>query len=48
VDQYAGTLAKWFGVADTEMAGILPNLRNFGSSTYPTDMGYFAPAGSPA
>lgn len=48
VDQYAGTLARWFGVADSEMAGILPNLKNFGGSAYPTDMGYFAPAGTPA
>jgi len=48
VDQYAGTLARWFGVADSEMAGILPNLRNFGGGAYPQDMGYFAPAGSPA
>jgi uncharacterized protein (DUF1501 family) len=29
VDQYAATLARWFGVADGELAGILPNLRNF-------------------
>lgn len=48
VDQYAGTMAKWFGVADSEMPGILPNLRNFGGNGYPTDMGYFAPAGTPA
>jgi uncharacterized protein (DUF1501 family) len=40
VDQYAATLARWFGVADTEMAGILPNLRNFGSGDYPVNMGF--------
>lgn len=40
VDQYAGTMAKWFGVADGEMAGILPNLSNFGSTTYPKDLGF--------
>ena len=30
VDQYAATLASWFGVPDAELAGILPNLKNFG------------------
>ncbi|MFO1264343.1 MAG: DUF1501 domain-containing protein [Rhodoferax sp.] len=44
VDQYAATLAKWFGVADAELAGILPNLRHFGVGAgrpdYPTNMGF--------
>jgi uncharacterized protein (DUF1501 family) len=44
VDQYAATLARWFGVADSEMAGILPNLRRFGTAAgrpdYPTDLGF--------
>ena len=44
VDQYAATLAKWFGVGDAELAGILPNLRHFGAGTgrpdYPTTMGF--------
>ena len=46
VDQYAATLAKWFGVADTELYGILPNLDNFGSKAgradYPEDLGFMA------
>ena len=46
VDQYAATLARWFGVADSEMAGILPNLAHFGAiagrSDYPVDLGFMA------
>jgi uncharacterized protein (DUF1501 family) len=44
VDQYAATLAKWFGVADSEMATLLPNLKNFGLAAgrpdYPTNLGF--------
>ncbi len=40
VDQYAGTLASWFGVQGTEMNAILPNLANFNSSDYPRDLGF--------
>lgn len=29
VEQYAATLAGWFGVSATEQAGVLPNLANF-------------------
>ena len=29
VDQYAATLAKWFGVADADMATVFPNLSRF-------------------
>lgn len=46
VDQYAATLASWFGVADSEMAGILPNLRRFGTEAgrpdYPRNLGFMA------
>jgi uncharacterized protein (DUF1501 family) len=42
VDQYAATLARWFGVAPGELAGILPNLGNFGGAGYPVDLGFLA------
>ncbi|TPV58381.1 DUF1501 domain-containing protein [Aestuariibacter sp. GS-14] len=29
VDQYAATLAGWFGLSDSELTDILPNLRNY-------------------
>ncbi len=29
VDQYAATLARWFGATDAELATIMPNLKNF-------------------
>ncbi len=34
VDQYAATLARWFGLSDGQIRQILPNLGNFGSSPY--------------
>ena len=43
VDQYAATLASWFGVEPGELAGILPNLSNFGSPKavdYPINLGF--------
>ena len=42
VDQYAATLAKWFGVADSEMGSVLPNLSSFGGTNYPTNLGFMA------
>jgi uncharacterized protein (DUF1501 family) len=40
VDQYASTLATWFGVQGSEMNAILPNLGNFNSTDYPTNLGF--------
>jgi hypothetical protein len=46
VDQYAATMASWFGVSDSELAGILPNLRHFGTAAgrpdYPSNLGFMA------
>ncbi len=45
VDQYAATMAKWFGVPDDQMSSILPNLGNFNGQTasgivYPANLGF--------
>ncbi|WP_439589123.1 DUF1501 domain-containing protein [Hydrogenophaga sp.] len=40
VDQYAATLATWFGVQNTELNGILPNLYHFGGADYPINLGF--------
>jgi uncharacterized protein (DUF1501 family) len=38
VDQYGATLARWFGVADADLATVFPNLGRFASS----DVGFMA------
>ncbi|MBA4254362.1 MAG: Tat pathway signal protein [Polaromonas sp.] len=44
VDQYAATLGRWFGVSDSEMSRVLPNLSHFGAGAgrpdYPSDLGF--------
>jgi uncharacterized protein (DUF1501 family) len=40
VDQYAATLARWFGVPDAELDGILPNLKNFNNVSAPSGISY--------
>ena len=53
VDQYGGTMGKWFGLNDAELLNILPNLKNFNGNTlvvngttytYPSDVGFMKPA----
>ena len=43
-DQFAATLARWFGVQDSEINSILPNLRHFGDGNgtldYPLNLGF--------
>ncbi len=34
VDQYAGTLARWFGLSDSQIRQVFPNFGNFGSNPY--------------
>jgi uncharacterized protein (DUF1501 family) len=38
--QFGATLARWFGVSDTEALALLPNLANFGGAAYPRDLGF--------
>ena len=42
VDQYAATLARWFGVSAGELGQILPHINNFGGTDYPVDLGFMA------
>jgi uncharacterized protein (DUF1501 family) len=42
VDQYSATLASWFGVSDTDLSTVFPNLNRFASR----DLGFFLPPGS--
>jgi uncharacterized protein (DUF1501 family) len=39
VEQYAGTLASWFGLSDSQIREVFPNFSNFGSNPYLGFMG---------
>ncbi|MGD0941892.1 MAG: DUF1501 domain-containing protein [Terracidiphilus sp.] len=43
VEQYAGTLAQWFGLSDGQVRQVFPNFANFGSSPY---LGFMALRGN--
>ncbi len=32
VDQFASTMAQWFGVSPSELPSVLPNIGNYGSN----------------
>ena len=34
VDQFGATMARWFGVASSEMTSVFPNIGNYASTTY--------------
>ena len=40
VDQYAATLARWYGVPAGDMATVFPNIGRFASA----DLGFMAPS----
>jgi uncharacterized protein (DUF1501 family) len=40
VDQYAATLASWFGVSDSDLATVVPNIGNYAGSTLGTNVGF--------
>jgi uncharacterized protein (DUF1501 family) len=39
VDQYAATLARWFGLTDSQVKQVFPNFANFGTDPYLGFMG---------
>jgi len=47
VEQYAATLARWFGVASADMATVFPKIANFtNSGGINTDLGFMQPPAS--
>jgi len=39
ITQHAATIAKWFGVPESRLSEVLPNIGNFSGNE---DLGYFA------
>jgi uncharacterized protein (DUF1501 family) len=42
VDQFGATMAKWFGVASSEMTSVFPNINNFSGSYSSGYLGFLA------
>lgn len=40
VDQYAATLASWFGVSNSDLATVVPNIGNYAGSALGTNVGF--------
>jgi uncharacterized protein (DUF1501 family) len=40
VDQYAATLASWFGVAASDLSTVVPNISNYIGSPLGTNVGF--------
>ncbi len=40
VDQYAATLASWFGVGNSDLATVVPNIGNYTGSALGTNVGF--------
>ncbi len=40
VDQYAATLASWFGVGASDLSTVLPNIGNYAGSALGTNLGF--------
>ncbi len=48
VDQFAGTLGTWFGVGNSDLLSVLPNLHNFATSANPTgSLAFMEPGTAP-
>ena len=43
VDQYGATMAKWFGVAESEMTQVFPNIGRFAGTYTNSYMGFMTP-----
>jgi uncharacterized protein (DUF1501 family) len=40
VDQYAATLASWFGVSASDLSTVVPNINNYAGSALGTNLGF--------
>jgi uncharacterized protein (DUF1501 family) len=40
VDQYAATMASWFGVGASDLSSVLPNIGNYAGSALGVNLGF--------